>query len=146
MILTVYIEANIAPRHVKNMTLAVFSNHQMDPRWTDSPADSMDVMYDSIVKMYANAGLQTKWKRPYKPPHCLFWNLRRGKGFPVYCKQKNVTVMSGYSSLLLNILGRRGKVSLEQITPYRRLVNLLNHKRYQIMQTIMDKCFRKKHQ
>lgn len=147
MILTIYIEANIAPHHVKNMTLAVFSNHQMDPRWTESPANSMDVMYDSIVKMYANAGLQTKWKRPYKPPHCLFWNLRLGKGFPVYSKQKNVTIMSGYSSILLNILGRKGRVSLvEQVTPYRRLGNFLNHKRYQIMQIIMDKCFRKKHQ
>jgi len=145
MILTIYINNNTPPHHVENMILVVFSNHQMDPRWTRSPANSMDVMYDSITKMYASAGLQTKWKRPYKPPHCLFWNLRLGKGFPVYSKQKNVTVMSGYSSALLNILGTKRTSTLTQVTPYHKLVNILDHKRYQTMQIIIDGCFRKEH-
>jgi len=145
MILTVYINNNTPPHHVENKILVVFSNHQMDPRWTQSGDSCMDVMYDSIARMYASAGRRTKWKRPYKPPHCLFWNLRLGKGFPVYSKQKNVTVMSGYNSALLNILCMKRTSVLTQVSPYHKLANILDHKRYQTMQTIIDGCFRKEH-
>ena len=38
--------------------------------------------------MFKNAGLETMYKRPYKAPHILFWNLRSTRGFPTSSTQK----------------------------------------------------------
>ena len=140
----VYIQENIAPRAVENMILAIFSDMQIDPKWTGVENNSMDVMYDNVVKMYEKAGLQTKWKVPYKPPHFLFWNLRNTQGFPVCSSQKNVTMLSGYSSHLLNGFCNKGIKALKKTTPYQMLTDVLNHKRYYIMELILNTKYEKK--
>ena len=96
-----------------------------------------------ITKMYAEAGMRTKYGTPYKPPHILFWNLRSTMGFPVLSSQKNVTMLSGYSSVLLNTFYEKGMDGLKSYTPYKMICDILNNERYSCLETrIMDEMFK----
>ena len=142
MILDVILENKIPPDEVSDMVLAIFSDMQIDSAIynNDSLKTSyqkgvgyMDTMYDTITKMYANAGLESKYKQPYSPPHILFWNLRQTTGFPTLSTQRNVTMLSGYSSALLNVFCDKGIDGLKEFTPRKMLKDILDHKRYNIM-------------
>lgn len=130
LILDVAVKNNLPPHEVNNMVLAVFSDMQID----SASNENFDTMYANIEKMYANAGLQTHWKTPYKPPHILFWNLRSTTGFPVLSSQKNVTMLSGYSAVLLNAFQQKGIDGLREFTPYKMICDVLNNERYKIME------------
>lgn len=139
MVLDVIVQNELPPIDVENLVLAVFSDMQID----ESSSDNMDTMYDTITKMYAEAGMRTKYGAPYKPPHILFWNLRNTKGFPVLSSQKNVTMLSGYSSVLLNTFYEKGMDGLKNYTPYKMICDILNNERYMCLETrIMDEMFK----
>jgi len=126
-----FIENNINPDEVKNLVLAVFSDMQIDCGYHN--VGIFDTAYDKIRQKFYNAGLQTKYNKPYEPPHILFWNLRTTKGFPATTFTKNITFLSGYSSTLLNVFITKGIKTLRETTPFSLLYNLLNISRYSVM-------------
>jgi hypothetical protein len=130
LILDVAVKNQLPPSEVNNMVLAVFSDMQIDA----ASNENFDTMYENIEKMYANAGLQTQWKTAYKPPHILFWNLRSTTGFPTLSSQKNVTMLSGYSAVLLNAFQKKGIEGLREFTPYKMICDVLNHERYNVLE------------
>ena len=167
MILDVIVENDIPPRDVENIILAIFSDMQIDSaifmsqdyitasmelggagaevfsaagagtRYMDK-VSYMDTMFDCIKKMYASAGLQSKYKEPYSPPHILFWNLRSTEGFPVLSTEKNVSMISGYNSAMLNVFCEKGMDALKEFTPKTILADMLNNKRYNILKEDVD--------
>jgi hypothetical protein len=90
-------------------------------------------LYDSIKKKYEEAGLRSEHKKPYKPPHILFWNLRSTGGFPSLSTQQNASMMSGFSPALLNLFCEKGLDSLQSCTPWSILEQTLENERYKIM-------------
>ena len=66
----------------------------------------------------------------YKVPHILFWNLRSSNGFPELSYQENVTMLSGYSPMLLNSFIEVGMTALKELTPWNMLVKMLEKERY----------------
>jgi len=111
------------------MILAIFSDMQIDHCGTGS----LDTLYENISSKFHKAGLKSKFAMPYIVPHILFWNLRKTNGFPVLSTQKNVTMMSGYSSALLNVLSDKGMEGLKEFTPAKMLMDILNNDRYSIL-------------
>lgn len=137
MILDVVLSNELQPEVVSDMVLAVYSDMQID----QASRENMNTLFQNIEEMYAKAGLQSKWKTPYKPPHILFWNLRKTNGFPSLSNQKNVTMLSGYSSVLLNEFANKGMVALEEYTPYKMIADILDKPRYSFMEKkINDVC------
>ncbi len=146
MILDVLVENNVPPEEAEGMVLAIFSDMQIDTaiyidQGKDTPQELksagvnyMDTMYDCIVKLYAEAGMRSSFGRPYSPPHILFWNLRKTDGFPVLSTQKNTSMLSGYSSALLNILCEKGIDELKEFTPRRMIKDMLDNERYSILE------------
>lgn len=130
MILDTVVQKNLPPHEVENMVLAIFSDMQIDA----ASQENMDTMYANIEKMYANAGLKSTWKTPYKAPHILFWNLRSATGFPTLSSQKNVTMLSGYSAVLLNAFQQKGIEGLKEYTPYKMICDVLGHERYSVLE------------
>ncbi len=128
LILSCILENDIPPAQVSGMILAVFSDMQIDQRW--SGLASLNTMFEEIKQMYAEAGLRSKWATPYNPPHILFWNLRETTGFPTLSTEKNVTQLSGYSSTLLNVFCNKGIEALRECTPKKMLADLLSNARY----------------
>jgi hypothetical protein len=129
LILDAIIRQKLKPEDVEDMILAIFSDMQID-----NAAPNNSSMYDSIEKMYADAGIRL-WGKPFKPPHILFWNLRSTSGFPTLSSQKNCSMMSGFSPMLLNLFCEEGINSLQSCTPWSLLLQSLNEERYKILDT-----------
>ena len=149
LILACILENEIPPSDVSGMVLAVFSDMQMDNRWANKDANtvgpSFNTLFEEIKQMYAEAGIKSKYHQPYDAPHILFWNLRKTSGFPVLSTEKNVTVLSGYSSTLLNIFCNKGLGALKTVTPRKMLQDLLNNPRYNILEDTLISHFHSTH-
>jgi hypothetical protein len=132
MILDTIIITNMEPEDVEGLTLAIFSDMQMDR--ADSANHDTSVLYDKIRKNYADAGMRVKGK-PYKPPHILFWNLRSTNGFPTLSSQQNASMMSGFSPAMLSQFCEQGIESLQAASPWSLFLKGLENERYSIMET-----------
>ena len=133
MILDVIVQNSIPPTEVENMVLAIFSDMQIDA--ANRGGMQMNTLYENMEVMFRDAGMNSIFNMPYKPPHILFWNLRKTNGFPTFSSQENVTMLSGYNSTLLNIFCEKGVEELKKVTPFVMLENLLNHKRYDTLES-----------
>ena len=85
--------------------------------------------------------MESKYNTPYSPPHIVFWNLRMTDGFPALSTDKNVTMISGYNSVLLNSFCEKGIEVFEKYTPYNSMIDVLSHPRYKIMEDKVKSLF-----
>ena len=129
LILDIIIEQKMLPEDVTDMTLAIFSDMQMDLN-----KNKNGVLYRNIEQMYNDAGTKIHGT-PYKPPHILFWNLRSTDGFPNVYTQNNTSMMSGFSPSLLNLFCDGGTNALRN--PWNMLIKSLASDRYNILQEYM---------
>jgi hypothetical protein len=129
LILDGIIEQKMSPEDVTDMTVAIFSDMQMDLN-----KHKNGVLYRNIEQMYNDAGIKTHGT-PYKPPHILFWNLRSTDGFPNVYTQNNTSMMSGFSPSSLNLFCDGGTNALRN--PWNMLIKSLYSDRYNILQEYM---------
>jgi hypothetical protein len=129
LILDAIIDSKLPPEEVEDMVLAIFSDMQIDEADTTSDKETM---YDTIKEKYAAAGMRL-YGKPFKPPHILLWNLRSTDGFPCLSNQANVSMMSGFSPVLLNIFCEQGINGFNSCTPWSILIKTLENDRYKIM-------------
>ena len=128
IILDAIIENKMAPEDVQDMVLVILSDMQMDA----GDKCNKQALYETMKAKYEAAGIRVHG-RAYKPPHILFWNLRSTSGFPSLANQPNASMMSGFSSSLLNLFCEQGMAALESCTPWSLLVKSLENERYKIM-------------
>jgi len=134
MILDAIVIQKLRPDDVEDMVLAIFSDMQMDQ------ADKSSISLMGLIEsQYADAG-QRLWGKPFKPPHILFWNLRSTSGFPTLSRQKNASMMSGFSPALLNIFCEEGLSGLQSCSPWSIFTKSLDNERYKPL----DKFIREK--
>lgn len=138
MILNVCVENNVPHSDVEKMVLAVFSDMQIN---TATRGTNMSTMMENIKQLFHEGGLKTIWKTPYPVPHILFWNLRKTSGFPSTVYEKNTSMISGYSPVLLNTLTSKGVDNMKEITPYSLLIEILNKPKYNIFDEIVRKYY-----
>ena len=129
MILDVCVTNEIPPDEVQDMVLAVFSDMQIDAQGNESLTLTM---WDHITQLYSDAGFNSVFGEPYKPPHILFWNLKHTSGFPVLSDQKGATMFSGFSPALLNNFAEKGMDALKDSDPWTMLKQQLSHPRYDL--------------
>lgn len=128
-ILSAIIEKKLKPDQVSGMIVAIFSDMQMD----DSGGGDTGALYQVMTKKYADAGMLL-YGEPFVPPHILFWNFRSTSGFPCLSREKNVSMLSGYSPALLNLFCEKGLDALKSITPWKSLLELMSNTRYQCLE------------
>jgi hypothetical protein len=136
MILDAIIMNKMSPEDVQDMVLVILSDMQMDA------GDTCDkkVLYETMKEKYEAAGIRVHGK-PYRPPHILFWNLRATRGFPCLSNQPNASMMSGFSSALLNSFCEEGLDALQSTTPWSMLMKTLDIDRYKIMEDKIKELF-----
>ena len=135
LILDAIQRARLAPEEVENLTLVILSDMQIDNRcrgkwWSGT-------LFEDIKKLVQDRGLEI-CGRPYNTPNILFWNLRNTHGFPSQTTENNVTMLSGFNPLLLNVLCEKGLDELKNCTPYLMLVELLIAERYNAINEIRN--------
>ena len=135
LILRILIEKEVPPSDVENLVFAIFSDMQFDTAVVipkpenldeddDAPKNINKVAFDNIRAKFVEAG--------YRPPHILFWNLRSTHGFPAVSSDENVTMVSGYSPVLLNILEESGIEGLKGQTPFAMVSKILENPRFTV--------------
>ena len=127
MILDAIVQHKLQPDDVEDMVLTVLSDMQIDQ--ADHNYNSMMTM---IKHKYAETGMRL-YKKPFKAPHILFWNLRSTSGFPALSSQKNASMMSGFSAALLNLFCEEGLDALQSCTPWSMFLKSIDLERYQIL-------------
>jgi hypothetical protein len=144
LILNACVKNAVPDSVVSNMTLAIFSDMQIDS-YTNMPDESvmtgktisfesqMQSMHERIRTMYLDAGYSSV-------PHILFWNLRHTSGFPTLSTMPNATMFSGFSPMLLNAFCEKGKEALQQTTPWDALLESLSNERYTILENAVSTC------
>ena len=90
-----------------------------------------------LVKKFHDAGVEI-CGTGYKMPHILFWNLRSTTGFPELSYQNNVTMLSGYSPMLLNSFMEDGMTGLRDATPWGMLTKMLDKDRYNVLESLVN--------
>jgi len=138
MILDVVVENNIPPKEVEKMILAIFSDMQIN---IAQGSLNLAIMMENIKLLYNEAGLKTIWKTPYSVPHILLWNLKKTKGFPSSVYEKNTSMISGYSPVLLNTFTEKGIDELKNTTPFIILKGILNIDRYNFVNECVNKYY-----
>lgn len=133
LILSMILYRNIHPCEIPKLTLCIFSDMQVDYQFKEGISETL---WESINKKYHDTGIKY-YGVPFNTPHILFWNMRSTKGFPVITKQKNVSMLSGFSSSILDIFCNKGYNNLENLNSYDILLNILKTKRYRYI----DKLF-----
>lgn len=129
LILDAIIDSKLPPEEVEDIVLAIFSDMQIDQ--ADNTSDKA-TMYATIKEKYAAAGMRL-YGKPFNPPHILLWNLRSTDGFPCLSTQPNVSMMSGFSPVLLNVFCEQGIHAFHSCTPWSILIKTLANDRYKIM-------------
>ena len=135
LILAAVGSAKMSVEEVENLTLVILSDMQIDNsckgEWSST------TLFENIKSLFHEKGLEV-CGRPYSTPNVLFWNLRKTSGFPSQTTENNVTMLSGFNPMLLNILCDKGVDELKNCTPYLLLQDLLNTKRYDNINTITN--------
>ena len=127
------IEKNLTPEQVGSLTLVVFSDMQIDQADKDS-----NTMHHVVEKMFYDSGLRSKYATPFKTPRIIYWNLRSTTGFPVLSFMDNVSMLSGFSPVLMNSLCEKGSEGLRDCTPWEILKQQLNNNRYIWIDKVLD--------
>jgi hypothetical protein len=128
LILNAIIQSKLSPDEVQDLVLVILSDMQIDE--ADKHADK--TMYDNIKNRYSDAGLRL-YGKPFNPPHIIMWNLRSTNGFPCLSSQPNVSMMSGFSPVLLNVFCEKGLNALQSCTPWSIMIECLDNPRYTIL-------------
>ena len=145
------IEDNKMPRDVvEKLTLVIFSDMQMceaSPELRN--IEKKNTLFENIRQMFAKMGerlygnteaeAEAETQTPLKPPHIVFWNLRKTTGFPCLSTDENVSMMSGFSPALLNVFCQKGVNGLKNYTPWNTLIETLNNSRYAVFEDAFKK-------
>ena len=131
------IEDNKLPREVaEKMVLVVFSDMQMN----DASHEMRDLsrkatLFENINQMFTKMG-ERMYGVPINPPHIVFWNLTKTTGYPALSTDKNVSMMSGFSPVLLNVFCEKGVEGLKEYTPWLTFLHSLNNERYNVFERV----------
>ena len=131
------IEDNKLPREVaEKMVLVVFSDMQMNEASHEMRDLSRKAtLFENINQMFTKMG-ERMYGVPINPPHIVFWNLTKTTGYPALSTDKNVSMMSGFSPVLLNVFCEKGVEGLKEYTPWLTFLHALNNERYNVFEQV----------
>jgi hypothetical protein len=131
------IEDNKLPREVaEKMVLVVFSDMQMNEASHEMRDLSRKAtLFENINQMFTKMG-ERMYGVPINPPHIVFWNLTKTTGYPALSTDKNVSMMSGFSPVLLNVFCEKGVEGLKEYTPWLTFLHALNNERYNVFERV----------
>jgi len=137
-ILDAIIETRLSPEEVKDMTLVILSDMQMDQAdhskmKTTNEKKNLS-LYSNIREKYEETGIRL-YGKPFQPPHILFWNLRSTDGFPNVSNEANTSMVSGFSQSLLSSFCENGMSSLHSMTPWSLFIKTMDNPRYRVLKT-----------
>lgn len=136
LIVEAYLSMDMEPDEVDDVTLVILSDMQIDQADNNSLT-----MFENMQKKFADAGLRSRFNKPYKLPTIVFWNLRSTNGFPVTSTTNNTIMVSGSNPSLLNGILVNGIAGFMEINPWNSMVSAINHERYKGFENVFNENF-----
>jgi hypothetical protein len=133
LIVEAYLSMDMDPDQVDDVTLVILSDMQIDQADNNSLT-----MFENMQKKFADAGLRSRFNKPYKLPTIVFWNLRSTNGFPVTSTTNNTIMVSGSNPSLLNGILVNGIAGFMEINPWNSMISAINHERYKGFETVFN--------
>ena len=130
------LEKQLSPQEVSDLVLVVFSDMQIDLADKDN-----STMHEFVERLFKDTGMKSKFKTPFTPPHMLYWNLKSTGGFPELSTKKNISMLSGFSPVLLNSFCNKGMDCLKECTPWHILAEQLDNERYSWCSSFIQEVF-----
>ena len=106
----------------------------------DQADKSSSTMHSVIEKIFYDSGLRSKHATPFKTPRIIYWNLRSTTGFPALSFMNNISMLSGFSQIIMNSLCEKGFDGLKDCTPWELLQLQLSNKRYSWVDKKLEAC------
>lgn len=128
-LLETIVNKNISPEEACDMSIIILSDMQIDAEYARYKTQK-NTLIENVKKMYAEAGLRSIYKTPYKIPHIVLWNLRQTNGFPACSTDENCSMVSGFSPAILNNFIEEGNEIQKVVNPFNILVSQLMSERY----------------
>lgn len=139
LILKTIIEKRLSPKEVEGLVFIILTDmpiKQCQPyHYT-----SFRHLVPMIEKLYVKEGLRTVGK-PYPIPHLLYWNIKETNEFPSIDFNSNITIVSGFSPILVDEFICNGMDALYQYSPWNQLVKTLQTPQYQPLGDVMNRTF-----
>ena len=135
LILTAAYNKGLSGEEMKNLSLVILSDMQMDKGLMANDRNNRGILFDRIKERFLEYGYEDI-------PHIIFWNLRATDGFPNLSTTKNTSMVSGNNPIILNEFCKKGKGFLNDITPWKVLNSALNNERYDSVRKEVDKLIR----
>ena len=137
LILEQIVKNKIPAADIENLVLVVFSDMQFDKAEPHNSNNYNETVRQVLDRKFYDAGIKI-CGQGYKLPHILFWNLQSTDGFPELSYQPNVTMLSGYSPMLLNAFIEKGMNGIKDITPWKMLLQMLDKERYNKLEKLIN--------
>lgn len=114
MLLDACIMGDVPPEEVGELQLVVLSDMQFNAAMgsgycyggyggSRAPAP-WETQHEELMREFKDAGLNSKWKKPYPVPRVIFWNLRGDtRDYPASADTVGVDMVSGFSPNLLKL-------------------------------------------
>ena len=112
---------------MEDLVLVILSDMQIDEGVVQDDTKSVNEL---LTHMFEEGGKRTSHKKPYKKPHILYWNLRSTGGFPGLSFENNISMVSGFSPVLINNFCKEGISALKTFTPWSMLTEQLHNERF----------------
>ena len=140
LLLHSFVEKNITNFEIKSLTIMIFSTMEFC-----AIKDYSRSLMVNLSKMFAKAGRQTKYRKPYDLPNIVLWNVGKHEKEVCFGFSQNVTFVSGYNSNVLNRFCLRNNKREHQryYDPYSFLLNMLNGNRYNFLEVIVKEYVEK---
>lgn len=88
------VKNNVRKETVDELILHIISDFQIDINYNSL---NLTTLYENIMLLFNDAGLQTCWKIAYDVPKIVFWNMKSTNGFPCKTYYKNCVMKSGFN-------------------------------------------------
>ena len=113
-----FLKDGIINNNVHDLILVIFSNMQFD----NNNIHNNNCVYQKIKNTFKNSIV----------PQIVFWNTSYSNGFPCNYDQKNVSMVSGVNSQLINNFKKKSETSLhyKSCTPWTTFKKMIDHNRY----------------
>lgn len=142
LILDALKSAKVLPEEAGQVVLTVLSDMQIDGSLLEEYSHGGgwgrgggwdDTAQAAVTTMWTDAG--------YQVPHVVWWNLRKTDGFPAMTNTPNATMISGYSAAILNAFEGKGIEALNEYTPEKMFLDMMDHVRLACLDAKFNQTF-----
>lgn len=128
------VEKELTPEEIKETVFVIFTDMKIYE--ADKSYSLENELY--IKNLFKEEGLKSRWSKPFEPPKIIYWDMRNTGEFPVVTYKNNISVITGFTTSILETFCKNGTDALTECNPWSCLNDQLNVKRYDWVNKVIN--------